>query len=232
MQWNQTSENFSPANSSKRTRLKNVRETRRMENTTGIRSSIVRRNRRNFKAGRSYQHDRSLVAYWPGPRPPTPGGGVLFGGRVCRIIRLCLGVDDRKASLRPWLLNKSRNLFIGLRFIEWSRAVSRILKSSKHSKKGLCPLLEESSICDTGLINIGQASQLKIEKYLRESLSKIDSRHLVADGLAQNILHTLLTSYYMSKEDEQTTPTHVDERAFGLQTQACDRAYVQLEATL
>ena len=62
--------------------------------------------------------------------------------------------------------------------------------------------------------------------------SKTEARHLVADGLAQNILYTLLTSYYMSKEDEQTTPTHVDERAFGLQTQARESINVQLEATL
>ena len=91
---------------------------------------------------------------------------------------------------------------------------------------------EHNGICDTGLINIGQASQLKREKYLRESLSKIDPRHLVADGLAQNILYTLLTSYYMSKEDEQTKPIHEDGRAFSLQTQACDDVYVQQEDLL
>ena len=62
--------------------------------------------------------------------------------------------------------------------------------------------------------------------------SKTDARHLVADGVGQNILYTLLTSYYMSKDDEQTTPIHDDGRTFGLQTQARDRAYVQLEATL
>ena len=71
-----------------------------------------------------------------------------------------------------------------------------------------------------------------MEIYLRESLSKIDPRHLEADGLEENILYTLLTSYYLSKEDEQTKPIHEDGRAFSLQTQACDDVYVQQEDLL
>ena len=63
-------------------------------------------------------------------------------------------------------------------------------------------------------------------------MSKIDPRHLVADGLGENILYTLLTSYYMSKDDEQTTPILDDGRTFGLQTQALESVNVQLEAPL
>ena len=83
-----------------------------MGNTAGIRSSIVRRNRRNFKARRSYQHDKSLATHWPSPRPPTPEGGALLGGWICRIIRLCLGVDDRKVSLGPCLFNNGETYIL------------------------------------------------------------------------------------------------------------------------
>ena len=49
-----------------------------MKITTGIKSSVVRRNGRYFKAGRSYQHDGYLFGQWPGPRPPAPEGGGSF----------------------------------------------------------------------------------------------------------------------------------------------------------
>ena len=63
-------------------------------------------------------------------------------------------------------------------------------------------------------------------------MSKIDPRHLEAGGLEENILYIVLTSYFMSKENEQTKPIHEDGRAFSMQTQACDDVYVQQEDLL
>ena len=93
--------------------------------------------------------------------------------------------------MKPWLFNNSRNWFIELRFFEWPGTVSRILKSRKQSKSGLCSLLKESTISDTWFINMAQTSYVEIEKYFSGSLSKSDPRRLAADGLALNILYTL-----------------------------------------
>ena len=88
-------------------------------------------------------------------------------------------------------------------------------------------MLECSGISDTGFVNIARASVREIKSYLSRVLSKIDSRHLGAGGLEEDIRYILLTSDNTSNEDEQTRATHVDERAFSMHTQACDVEYVQ-----
>ena len=134
--------------------------------------------------------------------------------------------------MKPWLFNISRNWFIELRFFEWTSTVSRIHQLLTELIDNAFPNVAENSISDTWFINMAQTSYVKIEKYLRESLSKIDPRHLEAGGLEENILDTLLTSNYLSNEDEQTKPIHKDGGAFSMQTQACDDEYVQLEDLL